>query len=44
MNVIVAPQSPTTAAGRRVRVMIVDDAGVVVRGAVFALGRSRARS
>lgn len=31
MNVIVAPQSPTTAAGRRVRVMIVDDA-VVVRG------------
>ena len=31
MNVIVAPQSSTTAAGRRIRVMIVDDA-VVVRG------------
>ena len=31
MNVNVAPQSPTTAAGRRIRVMIVDDA-VVVRG------------
>ena len=31
MNVIVAPQSPTTVARRRIRVMIVDDA-VVVRG------------